>query len=563
MKNSIVLCVTEMSDFADSAEVNFAKGLAAFTGIGGSYNLQSAVNHFKLAADAGHVEASGYLAQCYTTTPSNDINDIVHYASFGANHLDILGLSVFGWCHEYGVGVHKDPFKAVRLYKHAIKVAKDTERLGFGYADANENLGRCYLHGYGIIKDVSVADECFRHLVNWALAAANEGDVGAGFILGYLYLNGEGVEKNEIESLRWIDFAEKKGHPGALYWLGVHEEKSAQFLAAKEHYEKSAEQGYLHSFFSAGYWCYYFHQDEQAIKWYERAIETGNYDVYWALGRLYLLKDLSMYSADTGRNYLWKAFEHNITVDFSVSQIGEKNAVVDLGSDILETIFQYLDIASLWEVSKTCLAWRRVCEASDQRVWRRVLFNSFYRDKLFKIEYDLENQSYFKTFVNNQNDFIHTDIRSLFKPWVVRFSHSVDIPIPILNLNENHSSEQYQDAYFKIPIFRKLIKASLDGWKAHTLFRYFLLNERKRIKNLQFAFLKQDHELDRLVDSQNETFRKKISKSDKRLIFKFTDSISEYMKAMKVSLLLNLEGAHCVKSFQKVSFSYIHFSFKI
>ena len=49
------------------------------------------------------------------------------------------------------------------------------------------------------------------------LAKANAGDATAQNELGYLYLVGEGVEKNPTEAFRWHRSASRQGYPPALY----------------------------------------------------------------------------------------------------------------------------------------------------------------------------------------------------------------------------------------------------------------------------------------------------------------------------------------------------------
>ncbi|KAJ1545056.1 hypothetical protein HK096_006842 [Nowakowskiella sp. JEL0078] len=528
------------------ADKNFKQGLEAYTGIGANFSFPRAIEHFKLAADKGHVEASAYLAQCFTTIVPNELNDIARYASFAANKFDILGLSVLGWCCEYGIGVPKDVFRATRLYKEAIALAEKNNCLDFGFADANENLARCYQEGTGVFKDKEAADSCFKRLAKWVINAAADGNISASFILGYLYLNGEGVAENVEKSLHCCGIADRSGHPGATYWLGVHDERNGFIRSAKEKFEKSAAQGFRYSFISAGFVCWNLNQVDEGKIWFEKSIEHGNWDSYSSIGQFLLHRE-----PKTACEYFWKALEKKKTLDFSASQIGDKkNDKIDLGIDILDSIFQLLDIPNLWEVSKTCISWRRVCEASNQRVWRRVLYKTYYSsDPLIW----LKNDNFDDELLNGE-DFVHLDIRSIFKPWILQLKSRVfDVGDDILSLSERPSINHFKDTVFcGMPLFQKLIKASLDGWKAHTLFRFYGLNERKRIRRLENIIQELGSSLSNLETSIDNAFSTKIPRDIKMRISNYSDHICHTYNTMKVSLLVNVKGAHCVMALQNV-----------
>jgi len=56
--------------------------------------------------------------------------------------------------------------------------------------------------------------ECYRSL-------AEQGSAEAQFILGTMYLGGQGVSQNDAQTLAWYRKAADQGHAAALYFLGT------------------------------------------------------------------------------------------------------------------------------------------------------------------------------------------------------------------------------------------------------------------------------------------------------------------------------------------------------
>jgi len=65
------------------------------------------------------------------------------------------------------------------------------------------SLGVCYSDGTGVDKDEVEA-------VKWYLKAAAKGDAVAQFNLGVRYYKGEGVEESTVEAYAWLNLASKK-----------------------------------------------------------------------------------------------------------------------------------------------------------------------------------------------------------------------------------------------------------------------------------------------------------------------------------------------------------------
>ena len=69
-----------------------------------------------------------------------------------------------------------------------------------GNADAQDNVGWLYQHGWGVAQDYAEA-------MRWYRKAADQGDARAQANIGELYQHGWGVAKNYAEATRWFDKA--------------------------------------------------------------------------------------------------------------------------------------------------------------------------------------------------------------------------------------------------------------------------------------------------------------------------------------------------------------------
>ena len=113
---------------------------------------------------------------------------------------------------------------------------------------------------------------------------ADSGDVSAQFELSRRYLNGDGLEQNDDEALRWLRMAAEGGLPRAqagLGWMyaagrGVKKDETLSF----SWYERSAVAGFPVAQWMLGR-CYengigVAKDRELARQWYEKAAAQGN-----------------------------------------------------------------------------------------------------------------------------------------------------------------------------------------------------------------------------------------------------------------------------------------------
>ena len=156
-------------------------------------------------------------------------------------------------------------------------------------AIAQRYLGLRHLNGQGVPKDENES-------VRWFRLAADQGDAPAQGNLGYAYHVGRGVSKDEREAARWYRLAADQGDAaaqgnlGGLYAGGNGVPKDER--EAVRWFRLSADQGHawaqfnLGAMFDAGRGV---PKDErEAIRWYRLAADQGNPDAQVMLAGLFL-----------------------------------------------------------------------------------------------------------------------------------------------------------------------------------------------------------------------------------------------------------------------------------
>jgi TPR repeat protein len=146
-----------------------------------------------------------------------------------------------------------------------------------GNAVAQHNLGWMYLNGLGVPKDDKQA-------VKWYRLAAEQGDAWAQNYLGVAYENGEGVTKDDKEAIKWYRLAAEQGEAYAQHNLGWMYQNGQGVpkddREAIKWYRLAAEQGQLSAQLKLG--DIYKEgrgiakDDKESVKWYRLAGEQGN-----------------------------------------------------------------------------------------------------------------------------------------------------------------------------------------------------------------------------------------------------------------------------------------------
>jgi len=157
-----------------------------------------------------------------------------------------------------------------------------------GSARAQFSLGWMYANGEGVQKNDAEA-------VYWFCKAAEQGLARAQGNLGARYANGEGIQKNDAKAVYWFCKAAEQGlawaqfNLGAMYASGRGVQKDD--VEAMYWHRKAAKQGYARAQFNLG--VIYANglgvqKDEaEAVGWYRKSAKQGHATAQFNLGVVY------------------------------------------------------------------------------------------------------------------------------------------------------------------------------------------------------------------------------------------------------------------------------------
>ena len=157
-----------------------------------------------------------------------------------------------------------------------------------GDANAQTTLGTSYANGQGVQQDYTEA-------LKWYRKAADHGDAAAQNNLGVMYFRGHGVTQDYVEALKWFRKAAEQGLADAQTVLGASYAEgqgvSQDYTEAVKWYRKAADQGYGMAQINLG--VMYdkgqgMPQDyTEALKWYRKAADQGFAPAQYNLGAMY------------------------------------------------------------------------------------------------------------------------------------------------------------------------------------------------------------------------------------------------------------------------------------
>ena len=134
-------------------------------------------------------------------------------------------------------------------------------------------------------------------IFNKYITSANHGDVLSQTIVGYIYENGIGMDRNTEEGVKWFRKAADQGYAAAqvelasCYLLGIgipeNNTEAIRLLSL------AANQNYSPAQVSLGYSYLYGYKvkmdKNEGVKWYRKAAEQGDASGQFGLGSIYLL----------------------------------------------------------------------------------------------------------------------------------------------------------------------------------------------------------------------------------------------------------------------------------
>ena len=197
-----------------------------------------------------------------------------------------------GWCYENGQGVAKDTNEASKWFRKSVehlssddirKSADQTyQKASAGDSEAQYTCGSV---AWAMKDDLAGQRESLiNEAVYWYTKSAEQGNTQAQVNLGFMYLNGIGIEKDASKAAKLFSAPSEKDDAKAQYFLGqaylhgdgIEKNENKSFVLFK----KSAEQGHVDAQAQLGF-AYSLGQGvevnmAEALKWFRKASSKGS-----------------------------------------------------------------------------------------------------------------------------------------------------------------------------------------------------------------------------------------------------------------------------------------------
>lgn len=233
-----------------------------------------------------------------------------------------------GRMHLLGQGCEENEEEAQRWFGDALEALQEAEKVAEKKDYLRYRIGKCYAYGYGTEQNYEEAARWFQQAGNNPFAA---------YALGSQYLRGQGVEQNNELAYSLFQMAAVQGNAYAQYQLGrmcrdgVGTE--ANLVTSRQWYEKAyrsfldmerkmADDRLYYRLGSMNLTGTGTEVDlEQARFYFEKAVELGNADALYGLGRLYLKLEFPDFDPAKAIAYLEQAVGKNHA--FAKYQLGK------------------------------------------------------------------------------------------------------------------------------------------------------------------------------------------------------------------------------------------------
>ena len=247
-------------------------------GQGSQKDIRKGLECYKKAAEKGSLEAQLALGDRYRqgTEVEKDEQEAFRWYWQAAGQGNVDAQFWLGYAYDDGKGVEQDYEEALKWYRKAAAQ---------GNAAAQNIIG---LH-----KAAAQGNAIAQNIIGLHKAAA-QGDDDAQTSIGDLYYNGNGVEQDYEEAMKWYQKAAAQGNAiaqnriGNLYYNGNGVKQD--YEEALKWYRKAAAQGNAAAQFNIGY-LYHHGQGvtvdyQEAMKWYKKAAAQGDDDAIEYLARV-------------------------------------------------------------------------------------------------------------------------------------------------------------------------------------------------------------------------------------------------------------------------------------
>jgi TPR repeat protein len=272
---------------AKTAGDQYCLAIAYWIGPLGRNNYDESAKWLRKAADQNHPAAQATLGHFYKTGHGvkQDFGDAARWWKKAADNGNTDAMVGLATLYESGQGVKQDQREAVAWYRKAAErgdanAQNSLQRLENPSAPAHAQPGQdLFEEGKKLYlaKDYKAAFAKFQK-------AADKGNALGQLQIGYQYENGEGVQENAAQAVKWYAKAASQGQPIAQKNLGQMYENgegvAENWVEAAKWYRKSAEQNYSQGQAALGR-AYQFgigvpQNRSEAIAWYKRAAALGD-----------------------------------------------------------------------------------------------------------------------------------------------------------------------------------------------------------------------------------------------------------------------------------------------
>ena len=216
--------------FSRAAEKNdasgyFNRGKCYMNGHGCKASNAEAFSDLSRASELNHPGAKNLLGEMYRDGISveKNLQTAEEYFAASAKTGNPYG------CYNHAMMIlsskaqNSDPSEAVKLLEKAAKAR---------YPQAMDEYGKCLYNSIGI--DASVTNNHHQAVVWWYNAATEEKYAPAMVSLAKAFLEGKGVEKNELVAISWFEKAAYEGLPAAMVALAeCHEKGRGNFTPSR------------------------------------------------------------------------------------------------------------------------------------------------------------------------------------------------------------------------------------------------------------------------------------------------------------------------------------------
>ena len=210
-----------------------------------------------------------------------------------------------GRMHLLGLGCEENREEAQRWFRDALEAFQIAEASAEKKGYLRYRIGKCHAYGHG-------TEQNYEESARWFWQAVEDNNPFAAYSLGNQYLRGQGVEQSDKEAYAQYQLG-KMFLDGTGTDIDIEESKAwfakayAGFLAMEK---TMADDKLYYRLGSMNYTGTGTEVDlEQAKLYFEKAVELGNKDAMYGLGKLYLNPDFPEYDPQKAIEHLEKAVD--------------------------------------------------------------------------------------------------------------------------------------------------------------------------------------------------------------------------------------------------------------